>query len=299
VRSIVHAPRTTDYAKPMSHPFDLVILDLDGTILDLYRAEAVSPAVRAAIAAVQDLGIPVTVGTGRTLAYLRQHLAHLLDLRTPAVTTQGAVIGEPQSGRILHEVTMPLAAARRLAEWVEREGETTVFYFNEPDGETRLYQNIEAVDPQNRTFHEHVFGAPRLLVSSFLPKLNGPNAHPPLKFIIDNDPSLGPDLTPILQREFGADLYITRTHPRLVEGTALGVDKGQGVLTLCRLLGIDPVRVLAIGDNDNDIPMLEVVGYGVAMGNATPGVKAVAKWVAPPIGEDGVAVALRKLVLDR
>jgi Cof subfamily protein (haloacid dehalogenase superfamily) len=283
----------------MSHSFDLVILDLDGTILDLYHAEAISPAVRSAIAAVQNLGIPVTIGTGRTLAYLRQHLAHLLDLRTPAVTTQGAVIGEPQTGRVLHEVTMPIAAARRVAAWVERERETTVFYFNEPDGETRLYQNIEAVDPQNRRFHDHVFGSPRLLVSSFLPRLSEPNAHPPLKFIIDNDPQLGRDLTPLLQREFGAELYITRTHPRLVEGTALGVDKGTGVLALCRLLGIDPARVLAIGDNDNDIPMLEVVGYAVAMGNATPGVKAVADWIAPPIDEDGAAVALHKLILSR
>jgi hydroxymethylpyrimidine pyrophosphatase-like HAD family hydrolase len=41
------------------------------------------------------------------------------------------------------------------------------------------------------------------------------------------------------------------------------------------------------------------VGYGVAMGNATPGVKAVAKWIAPTIEEDGVAVALQRLVLDK
>ena len=69
------------------------------------------------------------------------------------------------------------------------------------------------------------------------------------------------------------------------------------MLRLCQLLKIDPQRVLAIGDNDNDIPLLQAVGYGVAMGNATPGAKAVAKWVAPSIAEDGAAVALEKLVL--
>ena len=83
----------------------------------------------------------------------------------------------------------------------------------------------------------------------------------------------------------------------MVEGTALGIDKGEGILRLCQLLQIDPQRVLAIGDNDNDIPMLKTVGYGVAMGNATPGAKAVAKWVAPSVEEDGAAVALEKLVL--
>jgi hydroxymethylpyrimidine pyrophosphatase-like HAD family hydrolase len=137
---------------------------------------------------------------------------------------------------------------------------------------------------------------------SFLPKLTGPrgspDAHPPVKFILDNDPRSQRDLTPLLQERFGRSLYITRTHPRLVEGTAPGVNKGQGVLDLCRLQGIDPQRVLAIGDNDNDIPMLEVVGYGVAMGKATPGARAVARWIAPSIEEDGAAVALRQLILD-
>jgi hydroxymethylpyrimidine pyrophosphatase-like HAD family hydrolase len=63
------------------------------------------------------------------------------------------------------------------------------------------------------------------------------------------------------------------------------------------MLGIDPQRVLAIGDNDNDIPLLQAVGFGVGMGNGTPGLKAVADWVAPPLEQDGAAVALRRWVL--
>lgn len=288
-------------------PFDLVILDLDGTILDLYHAERVSPAVRSAVAAVQAAGIPVTIGTGRTLDYIREHLTEQLALQTPAITTQGAVIGHPASGQVLHEVTIPLGAARRVAAWIEQERQTAVFYFNEQGGDgdghgqrrIRLYQNYFAEDPTELAFHAHVFGKPRTPLPSFLPKLSAPDAHAPLKFIIDNDLTHDVDLAPIMQAKFGDELYVTRTHPRLVEGTARGVDKGQGVRTLCKLLGIDPQRVLAIGDNDNDIPLLQAVGFGVAMGNATPGARAVAQWIAPPIAEDGAAVALQKLVLDR
>ena len=287
-----------------SRPFDLIILDLDGTILDLYHADRISPAVQATVAAVQAAGIPVTIGTGRTLDYTREHLTGQLDLQTPAITTQGAVIGNPATGQVLHEVAMPLGAARRAAAWIEQQRQTAVFYFNEWDSETqagriRLYQNYFADDPAEMAFHAHVFGRPRIPLPSFLPKLDAPDAHPPLKFIIDNDMAHGVDLAPILRDEFGDELYITRTHPRLVEGTARGVDKGMGVRTLCALLGIEPGRVLAIGDNDNDIPMLEAVGFGVAMGNATPGVRAVARWVAPSIDEDGAAVALQRLVLER
>jgi hydroxymethylpyrimidine pyrophosphatase-like HAD family hydrolase len=107
----------------------------------------------------------------------------------------------------------------------------------------------------------------------------------------------GVDLVAELKRLFSPGLTITRTHPRLVEGTAQGVDKGLGVLHLCELLNINPQRVLAIGDSDNDIPMLEAVGFGVAMGNSSPGVMAVAQYNAPPVEADGAAVALQELVL--
>jgi hypothetical protein len=282
----------------MQRPFDLVILDLDGTILDLYRAEPISPLVRATIMAVQAADIPITIGTGRTFDYVRTHYADLLQLRTPLITTQGAVIGDPVTGRVLRETTMPLEAARQMAGLADDLDQVTVFYFNDTHGHTQLYQNNLISPAQDVDFHDHVFGAPRQRLPSLLAKLAGPAAHPPIKFIIDNNLARTVDLLPELHSRFGERLYITRTHPRLVEGTAWGVHKGQGVRDLCHLLQIDPQRVLAIGDNDNDIPLLQAVGYGVAMGNATSGVKAVARWVAPPIEEDGAAIALQRLVLN-
>ena len=94
-------------------PFDLVVLDLDGTILDLYHHQPVSQAVREAIHAVQEAGIPVTIATGRTFDYVRQHIANL-GITTPVVTTQGAVIGDPATGRVLAETNIPLPLARKL-----------------------------------------------------------------------------------------------------------------------------------------------------------------------------------------
>ena len=54
---------------------------------------------------------------------------------------------------------------------------------------------------------------------------------------------------------------------------------------------------MAIGDSENDIPMLQAAGFAVAMGNATDSLKAIANWIAPSIDDDGAAVALRKWVL--
>ncbi len=302
-------------------PYDLIVLDIDGTLLDLYGGSAenggsaessgaankggVSPAVLQAIAAVRRAGIPVTVASGRTLDYIRTQLPSLA-LTQPVVTAQGAVIGDPQTGRVLALRALPLHKALDIAAWVDDTDHTTVFYFADETGErsTQIYQNCTEDDPAFRDpLLDHLFGTPRIPHPSFLGLLSAPDAQPPVKFITVNDArpngAAESDLAPVLQKRFGSAVHITRTHPILVEGTAQGVDKGTGLEMLCQLLGVDPARVLAIGDSDNDIPVLKRAGTAIAMGDATPGVLAVADWVAPKVGEDGVAVALRKFVLDK
>lgn len=320
------AHNPTSHSAP-AEPIELVILDLDGTILDLYRPAPISKAVRDAIQAVQTKGIPVTIATGRTLDYVGR-VVRTLGLGLPVVTGQGAVIGDPKTGTVLEEFALDWEPARRAAAWIDTQTYVTTFYFtatpetaahfgastiastnSEPQPETgfpptiHIYQNRLGNDA---AFYDHIFGTPRSLATDFGALLARLPA-PPLKFIVaedvaqanspDTTDSPGHDLVATLRAELGEGLSITRTHPRLVEGTAAGVDKGAGVRRLCARLGIDPARVLAIGDSDNDIPMLEAVGFGVGMGNASPGVRAVADALVPPIDQDGAAVALRRWVL--
>ncbi len=274
-------------------PFDLVALDLDGTILDKRFEGLISPRVRRTIAAVQAAGIPVTIATGRTLDYVKP-IAQELDIRVPVITTQGAVIGDPRSGRIFFEAAMPMEAARTIVRWAQAHNRVLILYFSDGRGGTRMYQNREEWEPE---VYDHWFGTPRILCPDLERLLEGPQAHPPLKFILVNDINREPDLSDFIQELLGPEVHVTRTLDLLVEGTARGVDKGAGLRHLCQILGIDPARTLAVGDNENDIPLLEAAGLGVAMGQATDKVKAVADWVAPPIEADGAAVALEEFVL--
>ncbi len=276
-----------------SSAIDLIILDLDGTVIDLFHSGVPSPRVSAAMAAVQAAGIPLTIGTGRTLTYIQQTLA-ALDLRYPVVTAHGCVVGDPRSGEIYHETYIAPAVGKRLLAWLDATPLVTALYAT-VDGTLQIYQNRHG-QGDDMAFHDHVFGTPRTMQPK-LAELYQRSTPPALmKFICDNDPVAEQDFFPTIVATFGAELYLTRSHPRLFEGMAMGVNKGTGLQALCKLLQIDPARVLAIGDNDNDIPMLQVAGHAVAMGNATPGVKAVADWVAPPIDEDGVAVVLEQLL---
>lgn len=72
--------------------------------------------------------------------------------------------------------------------------------------------------------------------------------------------------------------------------------KGIAVKKFCDILGIDSKEVICIGDNENDISMIEFAGLGIAMGNATDEVKSKSDFVTDTNANNGVAKALRKVL---
>ncbi|MHC5826686.1 MAG: HAD-IIB family hydrolase, partial [Nostoc sp.] len=102
-----------------------------------------------------------------------------------------------------------------------------------------------------------------------------------------------------LRRQYTpAELYLTKSVATFFEATNASVNKGTAVRYLAEeLLGLQIDNVMAIGDNFNDVEMLEYVGLGVAMGNAPAEVQAIAQWVAPSVEQDGAAVAIEKFLL--
>ena len=287
----------------MKNGIDLVVLDMDGTIYGRQFAGGISVRVRRAIAAVQEAGTPVTIATGRIFDFVRA-VAPELGITLPVITAQGAVIGDPVSGEVLHESLIREDDARKVAAWADGEERTTVFYLNSSEGRTRLVQNAPAGgngssgwEGWDSTTYDHWFGSPREMHERLFDILSAPGVRP-LKFITVNDPTLEPDQTGALQRRFGEGILMSRSHQYLVEGTAPTANKGHGLLRLTERLGIDPGRVLAIGDNENDIPMLREAGLAVCMGQATAVVRSEADWVAPTLDEDGAAVALERFLLS-
>jgi len=84
-----------------------------------------------------------------------------------------------------------------------------------------------------------------------------------------------------------------------VDFTLAGVDKAAGISRVGETLGVNPANMVAVGDSYNDLPMLEVCGLSVAMGNAPPEVRAAADFVVPSVENDGLAVAINDHVLPR
>ena len=77
-----------------------------------------------------------------------------------------------------------------------------------------------------------------------------------------------------------------------------GVTKATALQQLAQLLGVELAEVMAIGDSDNDLPMLQAAGQAVAMGNAVPAVKAACAYETGRCEDDGVAQAIYRWVLQ-
>jgi len=114
----------------------------------------------------------------------------------------------------------------------------------------------------------------------------------------DNTDLIDQLLTSLRQRYTPAELYFTKSVATFFEVANPLVNKGIAVRYLAEeMLRLQSQNVMTVGDNFNDIEMLEYAGIGVAMGNAPAEVQTFANWVAPSVEADGAAVAIEKFIL--
>lgn len=93
-------------------------------------------------------------------------------------------------------------------------------------------------------------------------------------------------------------LSVSSAFPYNLEILSAGGGKARAVKSLARKLNIALSEVMTMGDGSNDLGMLEIAGYPVAMGNAVEVLKNAAKYIAPHVDEDGARIILEKLVLS-
>ena len=96
------------------------------------------------------------------------------------------------------------------------------------------------------------------------------------------------------KRDLQDRYWLGLTTPKWLELMPLGITKGSGLTALAEMLDIPMHDVMAFGDGENDIEMLQAAGIGIAMGNAMPEVEAAADEVSSGNNEDGIAEALQK-----
>ncbi|MEH2387800.1 MAG: Cof-type HAD-IIB family hydrolase [Nostoc sp.] len=267
----------------------LLVLDIDGTIAG--ESNTVSTGVKQAIITAQARGIQVAIATGRMYrSALRFHQE--IGSTLPLMAYQGGWIQDPITQKIHRHWVVSREIAHQLIDYFEQPELRSLlsvhFYINdqlyvrELTRETQIYAERSGVIP--------------IPVGDLRQTLT----NEPTKILaLSDDTDVIDKLLGNLRRQYTpAELYLTTSVATFFEATNASVNKGTGVRYLAEeLLGLQIANVMAIGDNFNDVEMLEYVGLGVAMGNAPAGVQAIAQWVAPSVEEDGAAVAIEKFLL--
>lgn len=267
--------------------FRLIALDIDGTLVghDLN----ISPRMRQAVANALAGGVAVTLATGRGAAPTTIFAAQLR-LTTPLVCLQGAQVYDPVTGRSLYEARLQ----PEIVPWI-------VNLAAEHDWHLHFETPGMVYMPDGRRSPEVLLNLFRVTAMTRVNDFVNDMLEVPSKFLISvPDPAERDAVAAELRRRLQADglaLDLMASHPNFLEGLPLNVNKATGLAWLADYLGLTANDVLAIGDNDNDIPMLKWAGFGVAMGNGSPGALAAADWVAPGVAEDGAAEAIERYVL--
>ncbi len=232
-------------------------------------------------------GVTVTLATGRPFSFTRPVAAEL-GLTAPLICYQGGVIQET-GGRVLYNATFEI---RTLAPLLELARERNWQHYLESDGALYLMAGLD-YDEDLLSIHSlpiHWMPEPATLASD-VPPTNQVGVYLP--------EGVTEAHVAELQEAAGATATVYRTHSKFINITPAGVSKAKALAWLAMRMDIPQPAVMAVGDSDNDVGMVRWAGLGVAMGNARPSVLEAADWVAPPIGEAGVAVALERWVLGR
>jgi hydroxymethylpyrimidine pyrophosphatase-like HAD family hydrolase len=195
--------------------------------------------------------------------------------------------GSRRIGKLLHHKPIPADVARDIVVWTREHGLDP--HVN------HLERFILRADDPNADDYSAFMGARAELVADLATSIS----HPVTKVLAVGEPPAPTDLAPLAREHFLGVADVTISHPKFLEFVAPGVSKGRAVRWLARRLGIQLGATLAIGDQWNDLEMLGEVGHGAAMPSAPAEVQAVARYIAPPLEEEGVARMIEALVLAR
>jgi Cof subfamily protein (haloacid dehalogenase superfamily) len=285
----------------MHPPLRLVAIDMDGTLLPSFARE-ISPRTVTALKAAQNAGIALAIATGRRVAYTAPLLEGMgLRADTPLITSNGAVT-RTLGGETIDRCHLLAQTARGLCGLLRPYG-ALVFTFDRPGRGELVLEDLEQTHGRIALWVEANRKAIEVVKPLELALVDGED---PIQGMVAGSLNSMREAEKALKASEWADRCecVKTEYPArdisVLDLMPPAVTKGWALARLATRLGIDRNQTMAIGDNWNDVDMLEWAAQAVIMGNASGELRALAKtrgWKqAPPNDEDGVAVVLEAVV---
>ncbi len=260
----------------------LVAIDLDGTLL---HEGQLPPENLQAIQTAQQQGVTVVICTGRPYSSADAVVSEMGLGETPIIAYNGAVIRMPGNGKVLLHLPVPAALAAEIVQMCVQRRLQLHYYLDEV-----MY--VPKVSKWSRVYYQRTGVRP--VPVGDLRRFTGQE---PTKLLVCDEPQLIERLLPEMQELYGEKLYVTRSMPEYLEFMHPHATKGHALHWLARHYGLDISQTMGIGDQLNDLPLVEQAGVGVAMPGAEQALQAAADYV-PASPQTGVAEALQRFVLD-
>lgn len=280
-----------------------IALDLDGTLLN--HENKISEVNLASIKRAQSKGIEVIVATGRNYPDVKEIFKET-GLNTWIIAANGATIHDP-NGKLFNQVAMEKPKALELLKWLEEND-----YYYEVFSDDYIYTpqkgreliSIELdrlatanpnIDIEELTKYAATqFGQTGFHFIQSYKKIEDPaiNVYNILAFSFDQQKlATGWEI-------FKNDKSITlvTSGKYNFEFEHIDASKGKSLTKLTKELGIDLASTIAMGDSMNDLSMLSIVGYPIAMGNAREDVKAICMDIAETNDRNGVGNTINRMI---
>lgn len=265
--------------------YRLAAIDIDDTLLG--RDGKISAENAAAIAEMRRRGVRVVLASGRSPAnMMRFHDA--LDLGVgPIISNHGAMVREARTDEVWFEEPAPAEGVAAATRDGMARGASVVHYRH------------EGVYIQDRSLWVEKNQARAPVPHNFVPDLLWAGGQGVFKVMWLQEPAWIVGVAPEARARYAGQLCVTETDPGYLEFTSPRVNKAVALAHVAERLGIAREEVLAFGDGNNDVPMLEWAGLGVAMSHGRQSAKDAADLVSPEgDGETALARAV-ELVLAR
>jgi HAD superfamily hydrolase (TIGR01484 family) len=244
---------------PAGHHYRAIIFDLDGTAVPNSITGMPSPRLIAAVAAAKP-HLHLVAATGRQVRYTLPVLT-ALELTDPCIISGGSILMDPVTETVLRYISLPAATVRTILNILAKHPYTVTL-------------RDEQVDLTQLENHRHLIENVEIIYVSRVPEA----AALALKPILEAIPGISVN---VVLDWSGQDYAITITHEYAT--------KEHAVNNLLERLNLNKSDVIGVGDGGNDIHLFAAVGLKIAMGNASPELKAAADIIAPTVDEDGLA----------
>ena len=257
--------------------YKLVVSDFDGTLVN--EDGSILESTKRTINEYRENGGNFAISTGRLPEAIIDR-AQELGLKGAVSCCQGAIIVDIQSKEVLFSDTIPNKTAVKICKKMEELGlhihayDLWEYYCNMDDDALKFYKKATGTTPN-------------LVLDKPLSKVLEEKGIGVYKMMVMVEPKDVPFVFERLEKENFEGCAVTKSGDFLVEVINANYSKGTAISFLANYYGVSVENTIAVGDQWNDIPMIEVAGLGAAVANADNKLKAAADVVLSATNEQG------------